>query len=322
MLTVTPTFTRAIAQQVSDAGIVLPGLLKRAIFSHASHTRLPMAVQDELWAAIVSQSKDPAIGLTIGAHLRPGHFDTLGHLVLSSPNLGAAIEALIRFSSLVGQGGRFNPYQYGGAEGLQYQAEFSIARDIRVDAILISTLQGARWLSATQLRPKYVLLTRPMPASPERYYRAFDTRQVQFGCKVNALIFYPHDWQRAVNPSHSEVREQMLGVAERQLENLDKSDWLGQVSAHLKQTPSLGRVQLAQQLNISERQMNRRLAHYGVNFKMLSEQAKRQCTLDLIAQGNTTQAALAVALGYSDESAFAKAFKRWTGVNFRAFKQQ
>ena len=316
---VTPSFTKAILAQAELLGLKVPPLLKRAIGSISNEQRLPMALQDALWLEIEAQDHAGVMGLEIGAKLQPGHFDTLGYLVLSSPDLSAAVDALVNFSALVGEGGRFNKVSEGEGIGLYYEPTFSAAKDMRLDTILLCLLNGTRWLAGQSLLPLSVHFQRAAPAQPDVYRQAFGISDIRFEQPRNMLLFKRSDWQKIVNPANPAFRANMLALAQRQLKSLNPQDFMARAEQFLEQDPVLTREQLAKRMWISERQLNRRLAECGHSFKTLSDQVKKAHAMQLIKQGPISQAALAFCLGYADESAFAKAFKRWMGMGLRAY---
>src|SRR5690606_9156097 len=92
------------------------------------------------------------------------------------------------------------------------------------------------------------------------------------------------------------------------------------VIALLTCQPRLNRVQVASMLAISERHLNRKLAEQRTSFKLLADQVRKDLALDMLADSRQTQANIACFLGYSDDSAFAKAFKRWMGMGVREYR--
>ncbi len=85
------------------------------------------------------------------------------------------------------------------------------------------------------------------------------------------------------------------------------------------EAPSVKRVIAA--AGMSARTFQRQLNDEGTNFSELLADTRRSETLKRLKQGNLTIAAIATDLGYSDQAAFTRAFRRWTGVppsRFRA----
>ena len=76
--------------------------------------------------------------------------------------------------------------------------------------------------------------------------------------------------------------------------------------------PKLARV--AKKLAVSPRTLQRKLRDYGLEFKKLTEDTRRRFAVNYLRDRKHTLTEVAFLLGYSDVSAFNRAFKRWTGT--------
>lgn len=77
---------------------------------------------------------------------------------------------------------------------------------------------------------------------------------------------------------------------------------------------------VAGELGLSERSLHRRLAEQGQSFRVLLEHAQRQLAEGLLLQSQHSIAEIAFLTGFSEQSAFNRAFKRWTGQTPSAFR--
>jgi AraC-like DNA-binding protein len=75
-------------------------------------------------------------------------------------------------------------------------------------------------------------------------------------------------------------------------------------------------------LHMSERSLQRRLADEGVTFDALLDELRRELALRYLADEKVAIAEIAYLLGYSEPSAFHRAFKRWTGTTPAEARQQ
>jgi AraC-like DNA-binding protein len=82
--------------------------------------------------------------------------------------------------------------------------------------------------------------------------------------------------------------------------------------------PSKSRI--ARRLGMSERTLHRRLAEQGESFQDLVTRARREAAESLLRSGDHNLADVAFLTGFSDQSAFTRAFKRWTGETPAAFR--
>jgi len=71
---------------------------------------------------------------------------------------------------------------------------------------------------------------------------------------------------------------------------------------------------VARSIGISGRTLSRRLREHGTTFRDLREEMRFDAACQLIAQTRMTATEVASTLGYSDASAFSRAFERWSGT--------
>jgi AraC-like DNA-binding protein len=76
--------------------------------------------------------------------------------------------------------------------------------------------------------------------------------------------------------------------------------------------PKLARA--AKTLGVSPRTLQRQLKSHGIDFKELVEDTRRRFALDYLKDRDSTLTEIAFLLGYSEVSAFNRAFRRWTGT--------
>ncbi len=86
----------------------------------------------------------------------------------------------------------------------------------------------------------------------------------------------------------------------RRLRDLAPADW-----------PSC--AELARQLNASQATLRRRLDAEGSSYRSILDDLRRDLAIGLLADGRASLADIAAALGFSETSAFHRAFRKWTG---------
>lgn len=82
------------------------------------------------------------------------------------------------------------------------------------------------------------------------------------------------------------------------------------------------RAAVARRLALSERTLHRRLAEEGVSFQQLANTARREAAEALLADDRHTLTDVAYLTGFADQSAFTRAFKRWTGLTPQAHRRE
>ena len=317
---VTQSFTRAILRHLEHLGIEITDHLKEQINQYDEASRLPMALQDALWESLEAHN-DSSLGLNIGMAMLPQSLDTMGFLLLSSPSLGVAFDSLVNYSPLIGEGGTFSKSHGKRGWKLSYEARFTAAVALRMEAILASIAAGARWVSGQDIAPVSVYFKHPRQADISLYNHVFMGAKVYFEQSQNAIVYADDDWNfkhREVSPA---IQIQMLELARQQLAQLKPQTCSAKVEALLNRQPWLSRTQIATSLAVSERTLSRKLSLEGLSYQSIAHKVRKKHALEQVVKPGTTQAALADYLGYHDESAFAKAFKRWTGMGFRQYRQ-
>ena len=82
--------------------------------------------------------------------------------------------------------------------------------------------------------------------------------------------------------------------------------------------PKMGDV--ARRLGVSARSLHRRLADEGLTFRTLTEDTRREIAEGLLREEQYSIAEIAYLTGFSEQSAFNRAFKRWTGETPARFR--
>ncbi|MGD2061075.1 MAG: helix-turn-helix transcriptional regulator [Acidimicrobiia bacterium] len=79
--------------------------------------------------------------------------------------------------------------------------------------------------------------------------------------------------------------------------------------------------QIARRLGMSERTLHRRLAERGETFQSIALRAQREAAESLLSGGGSSLAEVTFLTGFSDQSAFTRAFKGWTGQTPQRFRE-
>lgn len=314
--TVTLRFTHAILQAAERHGIALPASLKQRI---PDSGRTPLALQDELWEAFCAAAEDPLIGARLGLDLQVGHLDLVGMLLMSCETQGEALDLLLEYHPIVGEGGDFQVRHQGEDCLLIYEPHYRVRRRERVEAVMACVLNLTRWITGDSFQVRAVTLDSP-PGTDEADYRKLLDAPVRFDAPENALVFSPALQATPLIQANTEMRDQLKRLADRALETLARDSLASRVQALVRQSPAWGKERIAEQLGISGRHLVRKLQEEGTTFKLLRSTLLQKIAEQRLA-GGASVTEVAQELGFSDESAFNKAFKRWAGVTPARFRE-
>jgi AraC-like DNA-binding protein len=79
-------------------------------------------------------------------------------------------------------------------------------------------------------------------------------------------------------------------------------------------------AQLAPRLRMSARTLHRRLEQEGTNFRSVLNEVRRELAVRHLMERRLAVGEIAFLLGFSEVSAFHRAFKHWTGQAPRAYR--
>ncbi len=78
---------------------------------------------------------------------------------------------------------------------------------------------------------------------------------------------------------------------------------------------------IAEALNLSVRQLQRKLAAQNTSFAQLLQQTRHQLAKEYLANPSRSIVEISLNLGFSDQSNFASAFRRWQGVSPSTYRE-
>jgi AraC-like DNA-binding protein len=322
------TRSSVVLRNVVDALSSL-GLDRNALLAHAKldqrqldalPDRVPISLHNRVWDAALAISKDPCIGVYVAAKLNTETYDIVGGVVHHSATLGDAIVRLARYGRLLGVGFDMRLVVDGeralleephyGSPALHLQGVICQLVNIGITGCRLTGMH----LHAIELR---VTAARPADASPIE--QRLET-PLRFGALHNAVVF-PSELLHLPVLTHD--RERVTDL-ERQAATMLKASvtsFAHTVRAQLAVgTHEADVATIAARLHMTTRTLARRLEAEGTSFRELREEVRRRHAEDYLRSTTTSATEIAISLGFSDVTAFARAFKRWTGVSPTQFR--
>ncbi len=312
--TVTQQFTKAIVRALDTADLVKSTAVIKVLTEIQPHKRVPLALQDALWQALVEANPQPGLGLTLGNYVQPGNLDIVGFLLLSCDTLEDALDVLLTYHPIVGEGGEFLSTRNNTSCSLIYAPYHEVCRTERVEAVIATLVQLTRYLTGDSFRPAYVTFAHRAQLSPDDYERKLGC-PARFEQLADAVVFNLEQLSLPLQQANSELYSHMRRLADEELQTLqpDAQSLREQVVRLIQDNPHWGKEKIAESLGMSGRHLNRMLARENTTFKLIADDA-RLAMAKVLLQQTTSKADIAHQLGFNDESAFIRAFRRWTGM--------
>jgi AraC-like DNA-binding protein len=309
-------------KRFAEQNIVVPALLRRAGLPATLFQQDKVCVTTaelfSLWRCLSELSTDPGIGLKLGSETRLARSHPAGIAVLCSRTFGDALQRLARYKQLTcPEEIRIHRTDQEAAVEFHYLEARETQPDVLVDMLLSWILSVGRQGTDGQIAPLRLELSRAVK------HRAL--LESHFGCRVrfkagrNALVFRGGDLDRPF-VTHN---EELLNVIGAQLDAELKARRMGNsVDEQVRRTlrlllagkrPTLQDV--AQELGLSARTLQRRLAEVGFTFQQLVEETRRELARHYLRQSAVELNETAFLLGFANSNSFFRAFQNWEGTS-------
>jgi AraC-like DNA-binding protein len=287
--------------------------------------RLPIATIEALIERAHRLSGEPGLGVYLGMQMRISAHGLLGFAAMTSATVRDAIEIAARFAPLrtTAIGIRLEVDGDTASVVLDEHAPLGAARETIIVALLVGIWQIGRAVTGRELSGSAEL------AFPEPSYFARFSRvtpgTIRFSQPTNRLVFDASMLDLPLTMADPAA----LRLAKEQCEEeLDALGYAGRVTARVRSLipKREGGVrtldEVVSEMHMSSRTLKRRLAEEGSTFSELLEGYRRDRAMLLLRSRERSVEDVADELGYADPANFTRAFRRWTGLTPRAFRNR
>lgn len=320
--TVVPNIARSLLGLLRERGLP-PGRVCRGLgFGYRDLFDLGMRLSYRQTRLLIVRSyqalQDPALGLSAGARQTPVSWGLPGLAMLTCETLGEAIEYGLAHQGDVGALLEHDSSIQRDETVLQVRPrQFDVTIEpFLVEEAFSSAVAVVRCLVGAGFSPRRVELAYPRPAHA-RAYTQFFRCPVHFGTGANRLVS-DTQWLGTPLPGYDEItcqplRAQLDGFLRRPERRSDLVESIAsRLRTHLDHRQPLHAV--AQELNMSERTLRRRLTEQQQSYQGLLDGIRHVRARDLLQHSGLPVAEVALACGFSDARSFRRAFKRWSGA--------
>lgn len=278
--------------------------------------RLPISLYETIWKLALDKSQDPALGLTMAEQDTFEDLGLVAHVVYNSPSLEEGLTHYVRLFSVVNESIDLQFLQEGNDAILRFQyfdqkhyniSDMERTLGIVVNRTIYSIGQLAKFRS--------VLFKHSAPDYKDQYVSFFPC-PVKFDQPYCELRFDRSMLSLKPKRRNPHTGRATLNYANHILSRLFKRKVSAKVKRIIEENISNNQFdaeQAAKQLNMSRQTMYRKLKNDGASYSDLVDEVKQHKAIQLLLQTQTPLTVIAYDLGFSELSAFTRAFKRWTG---------
>jgi AraC-like DNA-binding protein len=310
------------------------GLDRSSLLQHAGldadhlsdpDSRIHVASMVKLWRAVIDGSNDSLLGLHVGLSIKTIDLGLLGYTVYYSRDLIDALRRFARFGKILSEAIQFKIVETNTQATLSWQAHPSlVVLKHPVEAGVALIVAVAREITATDLEPISVELPSPEPDTVAAYDSVFRC-PVSFGRADGSVTFSRQQMTLPVEASDPTLVGYLDELAAKTIAPLGEhgESTTNAVRRILWSRLPGGRTDLRQaaaDMKVSERTLQRRLEEEGSSFSRVLDELRRDLSHELLVDRKLAVSEVAFLLGYSEPSAFQRAFRRWRGVSPRGIR--
>ena len=282
----------------------------------------------QLWRRVVRATGDPFIGLTIGNAVRSNRFGLGAHVALHGETFREALLRFVKYAPLI------NDLLECRLEETPPLARF-VAR-LRWNVLGLErhavdiTFAGAARFANDHLAAPFVVrelrLAHGLLAGEPRYRTLFGGPAIAFGADRNELVFDAALLEEPIRARDSQLGILLERYASQELQRLPVvTDLPGRIAqllrAAIDRREPIELDAIAQALAMSARSMQRKLRDHATSFSTIVDDVRRAAAADLLVAPDANVEQVGFRLGYSEPTAFIRAFKKWYGMTPGTFRR-
>ena len=276
-----------------------------------------------LHQAAIESTKDLTLGIKLGLYLAEQDL-AISDLVLTAPTLGQGLAGLIDHSRVISESGYFQmeafDEQYQELIFIAYEGiVFSSHQQNMVISSIVSWIGKVFPQAKEQLNFYYDLTI----GNDEDYINLL-------GCQATSsqqvCLLIPSIILENLNPlfDAAAYQQSLKRVQKILLKRNQRLDLYLEVRSALKQClleRNANQENVAGLLNLSVRNLQRRLKEVGTNYQSILDESREELAMTLLKDDDIPLYEIAYLVGFTEPSAFYKAFKRWTGKRPGDYRQ-
>ena len=324
------TWGIAVARTLDARGLDSADLFARAGLDPAilrdPNGRYPVSKMARLWRIAVEETGDPCLALKAATYVQPATFHSLGLAMMASLTLEDALQRTARFSRIVSNAVDvvIVSTPRGVKEVVRFLNDAPIV-DEGIDLFMASTFKLGRMLTGRENMSLEIRLCRRGSDAMHKEFEAYFGCPVYLEAEENSLLI-PHEWMQQPLPmANPELARQNDRVVMEYLRRFDGAKLTEKVRAELISRLPAGepaRADIASALLLGEKTLQRRLKDEDSSYQQILEETRCDLAQQFLREKNVSVCEVTFRLGFSDQSSFTRAFKRWTGLSPGEFRDE
>ena len=272
----------------------------------------------DMLESIADQIDVTDLPLKTGASMRCDDYGALGLAWKAAPNLMGSLSRVERYARIWTDVVEYEirPMDEGILYVLHRAGPRRLGLRLSNETTLAGTVTVAREVSPGPFAPLRAFLKHEGPASADAH-EAFFGCPVEFGAKHDALLFSQESLLAPNRLGDEGITQFLISHLEAELSELAAENTLEAITKDAIARALSGGLpkmaDIARGLGYSARSYHRRLSEHGLSFQTLTEETRRELAEGLLRDDRYSLSEIAFLTGFSEQSSFTRAFKRWVG---------
>jgi AraC-like DNA-binding protein len=289
-------------------------------------TRMPLETYLLIQEGAAEFTHDPYFGLHMGEFVEAGSWSILGYLMMNCKTLGEAFEKSGRYSRIIGNLIEASAHFRFNKVKIVFSTPPHAPKMSRhcFEAVFSGSVRMMRNLSGVKLNPVEIRFIYPAPESTSEYERIFCC-PVFFGQKENSFTIDASVGNIPILQANPVLLAQFENYAQEFMAEIDRKDQNTRkvtelILSHMDDE-KLSINSIAKEMSLSVRTLQSRLEEEGRVFSVLLQEIREALAKKYLRENYTVEE-ITYLLGFSEPSVFRKAFKKWSGLTPREYRER
>jgi len=274
----------------------------------------------------LDQILDPGFSIRVGQQMKMDDYGVLGLSWKTCSKAGEIFERCERYFQLLSNTYVFKVEKEGEISRIHlFRDAYRRGVALSNEATFSATVVVLKAITETEISPLSISFKHGPPKDLKSYHDGFNC-PILFDQDHNFLAYKTTDLETRTAKADISINKFLLERVEEERKGIEVSSIkiAADVENLIKNAlpsgiPSIN--QIGKHMGMSSRTLTRRLSDNGVSFRELVKQTQEKISKDLLKNSFSTMSEIAFQTGFSEQSAFNRAFKRWTGQSPTSFRK-
>jgi AraC-like DNA-binding protein len=271
-----------------------------------------------LWLRALEATRDPDLGLNLARSIMPSDYGILGYLVSSSATIRDALQRVDRYHGLLADSVRYSVEETPSGFILRHEISGGgVVPGAMAAYVLAVPIFLLKKTFGRLPRIRQVRFACEQPAETRKYEEIFDA-PLKFGASENMLEI-DANLDAAIPTADLALMSALEAHADSLLHepspHRSLADSVRKLVLKAFPQPPPEAEKIGQQLALSARTLRRRLREEGTSLSNIVASARHELALQYLGRDDLDASEIAYLLGFSNPTAFHRAFRRWQGCS-------